>query len=309
MAAIAPTADADDERERRGRQRRPCGVDVARWATRSDRSTRATAAARRSARCRPTRSTGTRCVTRPATSTTVAAVSISSAPHQPRRATACRWSARRWLRIACATTLRTAPSTANASRPHAALSIDAAHSRSARPLCIAREQQHAQPARGAVPLAEDGAGHRGRRGQLQPVDDRRPARGQLQRPQPQPPRAAERGDHVVALRGDRTEADAGRDEHEEEHGDRGDGHRSAIAPEDDQQARSRPRPTARRWRWWPGERSTGAATGWTRRPARRRRPASRRSPAHGPPPTPSPSSPGCRRPAIRRRSASTPPTV
>ena len=99
------------------------------------------------------------------------------------------------------------------------------------------DQQHAEPAVGAVPLAEDGSGERGGCGEFEPVGGRRPRGGQLHRPQPAEPSDAECGGHVVGGGRCGGEADGGRHEDREEHGERGDGDGSLAASEHDQQAR------------------------------------------------------------------------
>ena len=114
------------------------------------------------------------------------------------------------------------------------------------------EQQHAEAPLGAVPLAEDGAGQRGRGGELEPVEERRPAAGQLHGAHPERAPGAEGGEDVVGAARRGRQPDGGADEHEEEHGEGGDGRRPVVAAEHDEQARRDGHPRAPRWRWRPG---------------------------------------------------------
>ena len=111
-----------------------------------------------------------------------------------------------------------------ASRAKAASPIDGAEQRG-RPQLLrpsrlhGGDQQHAETTRGAVPLSEDGAGQGGRRGQLQPVGDGGPRRGQLHQPHALEPAGAEDRGNVVGGGRCRAQADRRRDEDEEEHGE------------------------------------------------------------------------------------------
>ena len=133
------------------------------------------------------------------------------------------------------------------------------------------DQEHAEPAVGAVPLTEHGAGERGRCGELEPVGGGRPRRRELHRPEPAEPTGSEGGGDVVRGRRCGGEPDRGRDEHREEHGQRGDGDRTPTAPEHDRAGTARRPPMVRRWRRPRGAPRTPATGGRRRRRARRGR--------------------------------------
>src|SRR4029450_5530718 len=90
---------------------------------------------------------------------------------------------------------------------------------------------------GAVPLAEDGTGQRGRGGELEPVEQRGPAAGELDGGHPDRTPRPEGREHGVRAGGGGRQPDGGSDEDEEEHGERRDRRRPPVAAEHDQQAR------------------------------------------------------------------------
>ena len=100
------------------------------------------------------------------------------------------------------TARRTAPARRTRASPSAALISDAPHSFSGRPLCMRTDQQHAEAARGAVPLAED---RRRRRRPARPACRPSTSDGQLTGSCSARSRrraaGAERGEHVVEARG------------------------------------------------------------------------------------------------------------
>ena len=192
-----PHGGADDERDRRRPERRRPWPRRTRRATRRCPPTPTRAAGRRCRRCRPARSTPTR----------------PSPARRPGRRT--RRPRRRSRRTGCSSLADVRGSRRSSSRTGVASAIrlpaeqgegeqpDAGAQQRGRPQLLwpARlhggDQQHAEPARGAVPLPEDGAGQRRRCGQLEPVGDRRPRRRELHQPHAlEPARTQDRG-HVV----------------------------------------------------------------------------------------------------------------